>query len=46
MSGFGFYRFADGRTYVGFYHADQKHGYGILTQLDGKQYSGWWSKGV
>jgi MORN repeat len=36
MSGFGFYRFADGKTYIGYYLADRKHGYGIFTWLDGK----------
>ena len=45
MNGFGFYRFADGKSYLGYYKADRKHGYGIFAWVDGKQYMGWWSLG-
>ena len=45
MQGFGFYTFADGKKYQGFFTNDKKHGYGVYTWLDGKQYQGWWTNG-
>ena len=45
MEGFGFYLFADGKTYEGFYLNDKKHGYGVYTWVSSKKYSGWWSNG-
>lgn len=45
MCGFGYYTFADGKTYEGYYLNDKKHGYGIYTWTDGKCYSGWWLLG-
>ena len=38
MEGFGYYTFADGKTYEGLYSNDKKHGYGVYTWLDGKKY--------
>jgi len=42
-SGFGVNKMADGKTYIGFFKDDKKHGYGIY-QWDGKEYSGWWTE--
>ena len=32
--------------YEGEYHKDQKHGFGIFRWSDGRQYSGYWAKGL
>ena len=45
MEGFGFYSFADGKTYEGEYKKDKKHGFGIYSWTDGKVYEGWWTNG-
>lgn len=36
---------ADGRTYVGEYVMDKKHGYGVFTWSDGRMYKGGWKDG-
>jgi hypothetical protein len=45
MEGYGYFKFADGKSYEGFYKSDKKHGYGIFTWLNGKRYEGWWVEG-
>ena len=36
---------ADGRTYVGEFQNDKKHGYGVYTWADGRMYKGGWNAG-
>ncbi len=45
MHGFGKFRFADGKSYEGFYSNDKKAGYGVFCWLNGKRYEGWWTDG-
>ncbi len=45
MHGYGYYKYADGKTYKGQFVNDKKDGYGIYCWVDGKKYSGWWLNG-
>ena len=45
MEGYGFYRWADGRTYRGEYNEDKKNGFGLYEWSDGRKYSGYWLNG-
>lgn len=42
MNGVGSYTWKDGRTYVGEYSNDKKHGKGLYTWPDGRRYEGYW----
>ena len=45
MDGMGKYEWSDGRTYLGEYKQDKKHGYGLYKWADGRKYDGFWFKG-
>ena len=40
MEGFGTFKWADGRSYVGEYVNDKKEGHGIFRWPDGSKYNG------
>jgi hypothetical protein len=40
MNGFGVFRWASGKVYIGNWAADLKHGVGKLSFKDGNDYSG------
>ena len=41
----GVYTWSDGRSYLGEYKDDKKHGYGIYKWNDGRLYLGNWMRG-
>ena len=45
MSGEGKFTWLDGRSYVGTYKNDKKHGYGHFVWQDGREYEGGWLNG-
>ena len=44
MEGLGVYKWSDGKSYIGEYHNDRKHGYGIY-KWGAKLYMGQWKRG-
>ena len=45
MERMGVYTWSDGRSYLGEYKDDKKHGYGIYKWNDGRLYLGNWMRG-
>ena len=45
MQGIGKYHWSDGRSYVGEYMDDKKHGYGTYSWQDARKYQGYWNMG-
>ena len=45
-SGYGVYKWPDGREYCGWWYQGSQHGYGIFTDIKGKKKHGFWEEGT
>ena len=45
MNGIGYYKWADGKKYIGEYLNSHKHGYGIYRLSQHRVHHGYWNQG-